>query len=84
MNPRKGADGSSLIFAGLKDGTWSIYRNVTSVVQNTGYTKTQDISRDYVFYDLTEPKYYIFISAIGDKYRLYKRGSYIDGIWQDV
>lgn len=84
MNPQKSADKSAIIFAGLKNGQWGIYRNIRPIIANTGYTKTQNISKDYVFYDLTQPKYYVFISYEGDNYRFYKRGKWLPWSWKDV
>jgi hypothetical protein len=60
MNPILGADGTSIIFAGKKDGVWSIYRNTDTIVKNTGYTGT-DIAYDYAYYDATNPRAYLFI-----------------------
>lgn len=60
MNPIVGADGGSIIFAGKKDGIWSIYRNTDTVIKNTNYTQ-EDISYDYAHYDATNPRTYLFI-----------------------
>ncbi len=60
MNPRQAPD-SSIIYAGLKDGEWGIYRNALPIISNTGYPNRDDISRDYVFFDITNPTYYVFI-----------------------
>jgi hypothetical protein len=61
MNPTLGADGSSVLFAGYKDGLWSLYRNTLRIVKNTGYTKTEGIASDYIFFDTTHPETYLFI-----------------------
>ncbi len=73
MNPRQSPDGLSVIYAGLKDGNWGIYRNATPIIRNTGYPNKEDISRDYVFFDITNPYYYLFIRGSDDGYRLYKK-----------
>jgi hypothetical protein len=84
MNPRIAPDGS-IVYAGLKDGTWGIYRDTNPLVRNTGYPNTGDISRDYVFFDMTNPKSYLFIDGqVQDGYRLYKRWVWITGSWKDV
>ncbi len=84
MNPRLGADGGSIIYAWLKDGKWKIYRNTTSIVENTGYTKNI-ISSDYFFVDTTNPKQYLFIEKQSDgKYTLNKNGKTISGSWDDI
>jgi hypothetical protein len=73
MNPRVAPDGS-IVYAGLKDGVWGIYRDINPIIRNTGYPNTGDISRDYVFFDMTNPKSYLFINGqVPDAYRLYKR-----------
>lgn len=84
MNPRKSADGSSIIYAAIKDGAWGIYRNISPVIKNTGYPNTSSIARDYAFFDTTNPNYYLFISYSNDGYRLYKKWKWIDWIWKDV
>jgi hypothetical protein len=71
MNPRLGADGSSIIYAGLSGGIWSIYRNTDTVVRDTGYTHA-DISNDYVFFDITNPKQYVFLENNDGKYQVRK------------
>lgn len=71
MNPRLGADGSSIIYAGLSGGIWGIYRNSDTIVQDTGYTH-DDISGDYAFFDITNPKQYIFLEKNDGKYQVRK------------
>ncbi len=61
MDPRPSPDGTSIVYAGLKDGNWGIYRNAIPIIRNTGYPNRGDISRDYVFFDITNPSYYLFI-----------------------
>lgn len=84
MNPRQSPDGISIIYAWLKDGNWGIYRNATPIIRNTGYPNKDDISRDYVFFDITNPSYYLFIRWSDDGYRLYKKWAWVEGIWKDV
>lgn len=84
MNPRQSPDGLSVIYAGLKDGNWGIYRNATPIIRNTGYPNKEDISRDYVFFDITNPYYYLFIRGSDDGYRLYKKWAWVEWIWKDV
>jgi hypothetical protein len=84
MNPRIAPDGS-IVYAGLKDGNWGIYRDTNPLVRNTGYSNTGDISRDYVFFDMTNPKSYLFINwQVPDNYRLYKRWAWVTWNWKDV
>lgn len=85
MNPRLGADGSSVIFGGYKDKKWSLYRNTEMIVRDTGYTK-ESISDDYLFFDTTNPRTYLF--AIKDPkngmYSFLKNGKTLPGTWQDI
>jgi hypothetical protein len=84
MNPRIAPDGS-IVYAGLKDGNWGIYRDTNALVRNTGYPNTGDISRDYVFFDMTNPKSYLFINwQVPENYRLYKRWAWVTWNWKDV
>jgi hypothetical protein len=83
MNPRMSADGSSIIFAGLRDGIWGIYRNTDTIIRDTGYTNT-DISRDYAFFDITNPKQYVFLEYTDGKYKVRKNGKIIPWTWDDV
>lgn len=85
MNPRLGADGSSVIFGGYKDKKWSLYRNTEMIVRDTGYTK-ENITNDYLFFDTTNPRTYLF--AIKDTkngtYSFLKNGKTLPGTWQDI
>lgn len=84
MNPRLGADGGSVLYAWLKNGIWSIYRNTDTIVADTKYHGT-DIQNDYVFFDITNPKQYLFIEKQTDgKYLYRKNGKIIPGAWDDV
>lgn len=84
MNPRIGADGVSVIYAWYKNGTWWVYRNTDTIVRDTGYNRT-NISDDYVFFDITNPKQYIFIEKLwAEEYRIRKTGKIIPIIWKDV
>jgi hypothetical protein len=83
MNPRQAPD-SSVVYAGLRDGAWGIYRNAVAIIRNTGYPNRDDISRDYVFFDITNPIYYLFIRGSDAGYQLYKKWAWIDGIYRDV
>ena len=78
MNPRVGADGSSIIFGGYRDGKWSLYRNNEIIIKDTGYSGTR-IQDDYLFFDTTNPRTYLF--AIKDpqtgKYHYLKNGKNI-------
>ena len=84
MNPRISADGSSIIYAALKDDAWWIYRNASPIISNTGYMSDGDISQDYAFFDITNPSYYLFIKHIENWYKLYKKWSWVNGNWKDV
>lgn len=84
MNPRLGADGSTVIYAWLREWIWSIYRNADTVIRDTGYTSS-DISGDYVFFDITNPKQYLFLMRMEDgKYQIRKNWKVIPHIWEDV
>ncbi len=85
MNPRFWADGGSILFAGKKEGVWDIYRNTDSIVKNTGYT-ADTIEYDYVFFDPTNPRTYIFIEKdmITGLYRYRKNGSILPWVWKDI
>lgn len=83
MNPRQSPD-SSVIYAALRDGAWGIYRNASPIIRNTGYPSREDISGDYVFFDITNPSYYLFIRSGKDGYNLYKKWAWIEGIYKDV
>ncbi|MBC7498610.1 hypothetical protein H7170_03105 [Candidatus Gracilibacteria bacterium] len=83
MNPRQAPD-SSIVYAAMVDGAWGIYRNTSPIIRNTGYMSREDISRDYVFFDITNPSYYLFIRGSDTGYRLYKKGAWIDGTYKDV
>jgi hypothetical protein len=84
MNPKVSADGWSILFAGLKNDLWSIYRNTGIVIRDSGYTK-KNIINDYMFLDITNPRQYLFIEKNDDgMYWLRKNGKMIPGNWQDV
>ncbi len=83
MNPRQAPD-SSVVYAAIVDGAWGIYRNTSPIIRNTGYINREDISRDYVFFDITNPSYYLFIRGSNTGYRLYKKWAWIDGVYKDV
>lgn len=84
MNPRLSADGGSVLYAAMIDGNWHIMRNTSSVTKNTGYTKT-NIQHDYAFFDVTNPRQFVFISQEEDgTYTLIKNGKKLPGSWQDV
>jgi hypothetical protein len=85
MNPRLWADGSSIIFAWRKDGIWNIYRNTDSLTRDTGYSPLS-VEYDYAFYDLTNPRTYLFITydINTKKYSYRKNGKEIPGLWDDV
>lgn len=84
MNPQLGADGNSIIYAGLYKGIWGIYRNTDTIIQDTWYSRT-DISHDYVFFDITNPKQYVFLEYTdGEKYQIRKNWKIIPWIWDDV
>lgn len=84
MNPRLSADGGSILFAGLRDNVWSIYRNTGIVVQDTHYTK-RNIWDDYVFFDITNPRQYLFIEKQEDGwYMLRKNWKLVEWRWNDV
>lgn len=85
MNPRLWADGSSVIFAWRKDGIWNIYRNTDTLTRDTWYTPLT-VEYDYAFYDLTNPRTYLFITYDKNtkKYSYRKNGKEIPGLWDDV
>ena len=84
MNPRQTLDGLNIIYAWLKDGAWGIYRNIYPIIRNTGYPNRDDISRDYVFFDITNPSYYVFIRWNKDNYQLFKKWQWVEWTWKDV
>ncbi len=84
MNPKLSADGTSVIYAGLKDDVWWIYRNATPVIRNTGYSNREDISKDYAFFDITNPNYYLFIKHTDNGYKLYTKWTWISGKLKDI
>lgn len=86
MSPTLGADGVSVLFAGYKDGVWSLYRNTLRIIKNTGYTKTEGISNDYVFFDTTRPETYLFLekNLQTGTYQYRKNGKLIEKKWEDV
>lgn len=84
MNPRLSADGGSVLYAAMIDGIWHIMRNTSIVTKNTGYTKV-NIQHDYAFFDVTNPRQFVFISQEDDgTYTLIKNGKKLPGSWQDV
>lgn len=85
MNPKIGADGGSILFAGEKNGTWSIYRNIEKIVKDTGYTSA-NINYDYAFFDVTNPRTFLFIKKESEsgKYMLIKNGILLPQRWDDV
>lgn len=83
MNPRQAPD-SSVVYAALIDDAWGIYRNTSPIIRNTGYINREDISRDYVFFDITNPSYYLFIRGSDTGYRLYKKWAWVNGVYRDV
>lgn len=84
MNPRLSPDWTSIIYAGLKDGVWWIYRNATPIIRNTGYPNRDNISQDYVFFDITNPNYYLFIRHMDNWYQLYTKWGWVYGTWKDI
>ncbi len=84
MNPRLSADGSSILYAWLQDGIWKIYRNTEIIVWNTQYM-SEDNSADYVFFDTTNPRTYLFVKKEQKtgKYTLIKNGKTLPGVWED-
>jgi hypothetical protein len=87
MNATQAAD-SSIMYAWLIDGAWGIYSNTVAKIRNTRYPNREDISRDYAFFDPTNPSYYLFIQWDSDGYRLFKKWEWVHGkfldVWLDV
>lgn len=85
MNPRLWADGSSIIFAWKKDSVWNIYRNTDTLTRDSGYHPVS-VNYDYAFYDLTNPRTYVFITYDKNtkKYNYRKNGRQIPWFWDDV
>ena len=78
------ADGSSILYAGFHDGIWSIYRNTEVLVKNTNYSNGE-VSGDYVFFDITNPRDYLFVkkNLQTSLYTLIKNGKNLHGMWED-
>ena len=85
MNPVLWADGGSIVFAGKKDGIWSIYRNGDILVRDTGYN-AKNIDYDYVYFDVTNPRTYLFIERDPSTglYSYRKNGILLPWKWKDV
>ncbi len=85
MNPRVWADGNSIIYAGYVDNSWSIFRNSDKIIQNTGYN-SQDNSNDYVFFDTTNPRTFLFIKKDIKtwKYIYIKNSITLPWSWYDI
>jgi len=46
---------------------------------------SNDISGDYVFFDITNPKQYLFVERQSSgEYQLRKNGKLVPGLWKDV
>jgi hypothetical protein len=84
MNPKISADGSSIIYAAIKDNMWWIYRNASPIISNTWYPVLKNIENDYVFFDITNPSYYVFIHKSNDWYKMYKKWEWVAWLWDDV
>lgn len=61
-----------MIFAGLRNNRWSIYRNINELIRDTGYKTREDFSYDYFFFDPTNPRRYVFIEKLTDGYYINK------------
>lgn len=72
MNPEFEADGSGVIFAGLRNWKWSIYRNITEFIKDLNYTKNNNFYSDYFFFDTTNPRYFLIVSKDNEKYTFNK------------
>ncbi len=85
MNPTLWADGGSIVFAWKKDGIWKIYRNTDEIIKNTGYTASR-VGYDYVFFDTTNPRSYLFIERDPSTwfYTYRKNGILLSWTWKDV
>ena len=85
MNPVLWADGGSLIFAWKKENIWSIYRNADEIIKNTGYM-ANTIAYDYVFFDTTNPRSYLFIQRDPSTwlYTYRKNGILLPWTWKDI
>jgi hypothetical protein len=54
------------------------------VIRDTGYA-SNDITGDYVFFDITNPKQYIFLEKGEDTtYKIRKNGKLLPQVWKDV
>lgn len=84
MNPNLEGDDAGIIFAGLRDGRWSIYRNTTEFISGINYGGKTDISHDYFFFDPTNPRYYLFVEKTPQGYQLNKQGKRLPEIWEDI
>ena len=84
MNPMREGDGVGVVFAGLRDGAWRIYRNTNDIIRETNYTQITDFSHDYFFFDPTNPQYYVFITRVGEYYQINKQGKILPQLWNDI
>ncbi len=83
MSPSQEADKSGVIYAGLRNGKWSIYRNTRSLVEESGYTNAGDVSYDYFYFDPTNPRYFLFVEYRNEAYTLIKQGKKLPNTWKD-
>ncbi len=84
MNPVLEADNAGVIFVGLRNNKWSIYRNINELVKNSGYAVRPDISNDYFLFDSTNPRRYVFIEKLANGYHINKMGKVLTDSWIDI
>lgn len=84
MNPKFTPYSSDVIFAGLKDNTWKIYRNTNEFVKDINYTETKNIYGDFFFFDTTTPRYFLIVEKKWDKYILNKMWKRLPEAYDDI
>lgn len=83
MNPKKEADGLGVIFLGLKDKKWDVYRENRSIVENLEYSSQENISNDYFFFDPTNARRFIIAEKTPKGFIFYKNGQKKSENWID-
>lgn len=84
MNPQIGADGADIIFAWNRNGIWTIYKNTDEFITGTNYGGKVDISHDFFFFDITNPRHFIFVEKWPNSYTINKSWTRLPQSWKDI